>query len=67
MKFNGEIAYEGEGGRGVHSDIGASHLDDELRAFYHRCLDEWLDKSNGSGGFWLGDPNYFRGWGERGE
>lgn len=63
MIFQGEIAYENEHGVSVHSDIGSDYLDDELRAFYHRCLDEWLDKSGGTGGFWLGDPDYFVGWG----
>ena len=70
MKFCGEIAYEPEG-TSVHSDIcfrcapaaEDKELDEEFRKFLHNALDEWLDKSNGTGGFWLGDPKYFIGWG----
>lgn len=36
---------------------------DEHRAFLHQCLDEWLNKSNNTGAFWIGDPAYFVGWG----
>lgn len=74
MNFCGEITYETSEGN-VHSDIcfncgpvehGASkdaELTEKYRKFVHDCLDEWLDKSNGTGGFWLGDPSYFVGWG----
>lgn len=65
MKFCGEIAYDGTDG--VHSDICWScgpaseggPLTDEYRALLHACLDEWLDNSNGSGAFWVGDGSYF--------
>lgn len=68
--FSGEVSYDTERGW-IHSDIGCRRevgetdttISDELRAFYHSCLDEWLDKSGGTGGFWLGDPSYFIGWG----
>lgn len=70
MKFCGEIAYEPKG-TSVHSDIcfrcnpeaEDKELTEEFRKFLHTALDEWLDKSNGTGGFWLGDPSYFIGWG----
>jgi hypothetical protein len=68
MEFCGEIQYMGEyydvatkkmeiGG--IHSDIchhpdGA--LDEEYRQFLHNCLDEWLDKGNCTGFFWVGNP-----------
>ena len=71
MKFCGEIAYELEDIGGVHSDICWNcnpNTEDktitlEYRQLLHNCLDEWLDKSNGKGGFWVGDPQYFIGWG----
>jgi hypothetical protein len=43
----------------VHSDIckhSDGPLSDDLRAFFHAALDEWLDKSDGDGSFWLGNP-----------
>lgn len=67
MKFHGEIQYDGDDGSGVHSDIcfrcGADDdkpMTDEHRKFLHDCLDEWLNKSNGTGAFWVGNPEYFR-------
>lgn len=56
----GEIEYDTPEG-GVHSDIclvhdGPYRVTPDTRAFLHACLDEWLDKSRGSGMFWLGDP-----------
>lgn len=38
-------------------------LTEEYRKFLHKALDEWLDKSNGTGAFWLGEPDYFINWG----
>jgi hypothetical protein len=71
MKFCGEIQYETPEGN-VHSDIcfncnpsnDARTLTENYRKFVHECLDEWLNKSNGTGAFWLGDPNYFNSWKE---
>ena len=66
-EFCGEIAYDGENG-GVHSDICWHEKDDQkaisdnYRKFLHDCLDEWLNKSNGTGAFWLGDYKYFDNW-----
>lgn len=48
---------------GIHSDIchacgdpgEGPPLDDEYRKFLHDCLDEWLDNSNGTGHFVVGN------------
>lgn len=76
MKFHGEIQYDGvdDAGNnigGVHSDIcyrcGADDdqpMTEEYREFLHKCLDEWLNKSRGTGAFWIGDPEYFKSWEE---
>ena len=58
----GEIQYETEEGM-IHSDICMIHdrkyvVDQDYREFLHSCLDEWLDKSNGTGMFWIGDPKF---------
>lgn len=72
-EFCGEITYEvveefGQGGGTIHSDIcfHSAYFDeptDDYRKFLHDCLDEWLNKSNGTGAFWIGNPEYFIGWG----
>ncbi len=69
MKFHGEIQYETNNGN-VHSDICFNCNPDtedkaysvEHRKFLHACLDEWLNQSNGTGAFWIGDPQYFKTW-----
>lgn len=69
MKFCGEIQYETKEGN-VHSDIcfncNPSNDDRQItpdyREFLHKCLDEWLNKSGGTGAFWVGDPEYFESW-----
>lgn len=59
MKIHGEVMYVDEDGTKVHSDICPADCDPknmhnpEYRAFLHRILDEWLDKSNASGGLYL--------------
>lgn len=71
MNFCGEISYDSPIG-GVHSDIcwgcnpGNTNnpISDEHREFLHGCLDEWLNKSNGTGAFWVGDSDYFKNWNE---
>lgn len=70
MNFCGEIQYDALDGSGIHSDLcwscraKTSHeLTDEHRALLHAALDEWLNKSNSTGAFWVGDPKYFVGWG----
>lgn len=65
MRFCAEIAYESPAG-GVHSDICWGHgqdsetVSDEHRALLHQCLDEWLNKSNGTGALWVGDAEYLK-------
>jgi hypothetical protein len=64
-EFFGEIAYiqDVRNKESVHSDIyseGGSDLTDEFKKFLHDCLDEWINKSNGTGIFWVGDPDYFK-------
>lgn len=62
--FCGEISYLQEhvpGKESVHSDICWHHdeeMTDEFKKFAHDCLDEWLNKSNGTGRFCLGEPFY---------
>lgn len=67
MDFCGEITYDTEKG-GVHSDIcvhsNEEAVTDDYRQFLHNCLDEWLNKSNGTGAFWVGDSDYFNDWGK---
>lgn len=67
MKFCGEIAYDNND-EPVHSDIcyrctfpndDGEPISERNRTFLHDCLDEWLNKSNGTGIFWLGDSSYF--------
>ena len=49
--------------RATHSDIcPQGHVmdgvTDDHREMLHRCLDEWLDRSEGEGWFWVGDPTH---------
>lgn len=65
-EFCGEIIYETDNGN-VQSDIcfHSAYFDeptDDYREFLHKCLDEWLNKSQGTGAFWIGDPEYFKSW-----
>lgn len=59
MKFCGEIQYENSDGT-IHSDVchgcqSDKQFDSNDREFYHQLLDEWLNNSNGTGHFWIGD------------
>lgn len=50
-----EIQYDG-----IHSDLCGSNLhDSEWREVLHSALDEWLDKSNGDGCFYVGDVSTY--------
>jgi len=57
-----EIEYTGE--MNIHSDICPDDCnpenlkDPDYRDMLHRCLDEWLDKSNGTGAFYIKNANY---------
>lgn len=63
MHICAEIMYDGEDGS-VHSDICFLSGDEDARGisefpsyreFLHANLDEWLDRSNGTGIFYIGD------------
>ena len=62
--IHAEIEYIRKDGMKVHSDIcppdcSSKGLNNkEWRKFLHDCLDEWLDKSNGSGGFYIKNESY---------
>jgi hypothetical protein len=67
MNFCGEIQYASENGY-VHSDIcfdcqGEQNIEltDDYREFLHKCLNEWLDNSNGNGYFWVGNSEHLFG------
>jgi hypothetical protein len=59
-----EVYYDSENG-GVHSDICPHDHDfdkitPEYRKLLHACLDEWLDRSSGTGAFYIkGGRNMF--------
>jgi len=64
MHICAEVMYDGPDGY-VHSDICLETGDEDTRGvaeffayreFLHANLDEWLDKSNGTGLFYIGDP-----------
>ena len=67
MNFCGEIVYNTNGDC-VHSDIcydcqNEQHIElsDDYREFLHKCLNEWLDNSNGNGYFWVGNSEHLFG------
>lgn len=63
MKVHAEIEYTEEG-RNIHSDIcpedcSSDGLKDlEYRKLLHTFLDEWLDKSGGTGIFYIANESY---------
>ena len=63
-KVHAEIEYVKEDGRKVHSDICPKECssdglsDKEYREFLHNCLDEWLNNSRGTCGFYIKDAEY---------
>jgi hypothetical protein len=65
LNFCGQIQYDGVNG-GVHSDICWNHekldieMTEDARQLMHDCLDEWLNNSNGSGYFWMGNPDHLQ-------
>lgn len=65
MKVHAEIEYDTKEG-GVHSDICPPNCsqkglnDPDYREFLHKCLDEYLDDSGGTGGFYIkAEDHYF--------
>jgi hypothetical protein len=56
--IHAEIEYINSEGDTVHSDIcppecDFNKIDSTYRKFLHESLDEWLDKSNGTGQFYI--------------
>lgn len=67
MKFCAEIQYHDDYTEGtIHSDLcwhcepkaEGEDLTAEYRKLLHDCLDEWLDRSRGTGAFWLGNADH---------
>lgn len=57
-KVHAEIEYRRKDETWVHSDIcppscDLNNLDDEYRQYLHDNLDEWLNKSGGTGIFYI--------------
>jgi len=59
-----EIEYIRPDGYKIHSDICPPNCNSlglqnkEYREFLHLCLDEWLDRSNGSGAFYIKNEKF---------
>ena len=59
-----EIEYVRENGESVHSDIDPPEGSEKrmteqgYREYLHTCLDEWLDKSGGTGGFYIKNEKF---------
>jgi len=59
ITIHAEIEYTNAEGYSVHSDVCPPNCsptglqDEEYRKFLHDVLDEWLDKSKGTGGFYI--------------
>jgi len=67
MPVCGEICYECERDgvqTSVHSDVcppnhNIGKADESYRSLMHDCLDEWMNKSGGTGYFFLGAHPWF--------
>ena len=62
-RVHSEIIYNREGDINVHSDTcppdhTIENLPDDIRQYYHDLLDEWLDKSKGTGIFYLREEGF---------
>ena len=63
-KVHAEIEYFKENGESIHSDIcppecSSYNVNDPYwRKLLHDCLDEWLDKSRGTKGFYVCEESY---------
>ncbi len=54
-----EFEYTKENGDNIHSDLDFDFdMKEKMRKPLHDCLDEWLDKSKGEGGFYLRNANH---------
>ena len=63
MPVHAEIEYINEKGQSIHSDIcprdcDFKNIDKEYRDFLHKCLDEWLNNSNGTGVFYIKEEGF---------
>jgi hypothetical protein len=60
MGTHAEIMYDSPAG-GIHSDVCPPKCEPvftpEYRKFLHDCLDEYLDKSKGTGIFYIGNTD----------
>ena len=66
-----KIIYTKEDGRNIHSDTcppdcDFTKIDEEYRKYIHTLLDEWLDKSRGTGIFYIREHG-FRDYGNDSE
>jgi len=57
-KVHAETMYINSDNESIHSDIcppecNIKNLTNEYRKFLHDCLDEWLDKANSTGCFYI--------------
>lgn len=62
-KIHAEIEYTDKNGNSIHSDVCPSNcefknIDTNYKIFLHTLLDEWLDKSNGTGIFYIKEEGY---------
>ena len=63
-KVHAEIEYKNEDGEFVHSDICPPKCSSDnlsvpsYRDLLHAFLDEWLEHSNGTGGFYIKDETH---------
>jgi len=53
-----EVEYTNKNGDSIHSDLCPAdcrfeNIDDDYRNILHKCLDEWLNNSNGTGMFYI--------------
>jgi hypothetical protein len=65
MVFGGELVFfSRQAQETVHNKISLSEVDysvpPEARRKLHEVLDRWIDKSQGSGYFWVGNEDEFR-------
>jgi hypothetical protein len=62
--IHAEIEYLTKDGINIHSDIcppdcySGNLSDQAYREYLHDCLDEWLENSNGTGGFYIKEEKY---------
>ena len=62
-KVHSEILYRPKTGINIHSDTcpkncDFDNIDKDYRKYVHDLLDEWLDKSNGTGIFYIRESGF---------